>query len=151
MDWDEYFLNLCKSISLKSKDPSTKVGALIVGPNKEIRSTGWNGFARGIVDSKERYESRPLKYDLVVHAELNAICNAARVGTPLDGCTLYVFPLYVCNDCAKAVIQVGIKEIVMVSSERNKQIWINKMELSRIMFDEANVTYRILEITEKMW
>lgn len=92
-----------------------------------------------------RYNNREIKYQFVAHAELNAICNAARVGTPLNGCTLYVYPLFVCNECAKAIIQVGIKEVVMIRSEQ-LPIWEEKMIISKQMFEEAGVIYRIVDL-----
>ncbi len=143
MEWDKYFIQLCEAIASKSKDPSTKVGAVIVGPDKEIRSTGWNGFPRGVNDDVNRYADREIKYPMVCHAEANAICNAARVGTPLNGCTLYVKPLFVCNECAKLIIQVGIKEIVMVKSEQ-LPIWQEKMIISQRMLEEAGIKWRYL-------
>lgn len=143
MNWDTYFADLCKAVAQKSKDPSTKVGAIIVGPDKEIRSTGWNGFPRGVYDIPERYANREIKYKLVAHGELNAICNAARVGTPLNGCSLYVYPFFPCSECAKAIIQVGIKEIVVIS-ERPPLNWESMIEAAKTMFDEAGVVYRII-------
>jgi len=149
--WDKYFFELCKVIASKSKDPSTKVGALIVGKDNEIRSTGWNGFARGVIDNEERYNNREIKYPLVVHAEMNAICNAARVGTPLDGCSLYVYPLFVCNECAKSIIQVGIKNVFIYSTLLSNttilsdhiKAWITKMEITEVMFNEAKINFKI--------
>lgn len=116
MNWDQYFIELAKTVATKSKDPSTWVGAVIVGPNLEIRSTGFNGFPRGVFDNvlahPERY-ARPAKYQYTEHAERNAIYNAARMGTPLDGCTLYLnYAPQLCTDCVRAVIQSGIAEVV---------------------------------------
>jgi len=147
MDWDTYFLEVAKAVSMKSKDPSCKVGSIIVGPDREIRSTGWNGFARGVNDLPERYNDQQTKYNLVVHAEVNAICNAARCGTPLDDCTMYIWPLPPCNECAKAIIQSGIKEIVFCADWSNEK-WKSSWEISRLMFDECGVRYRILEFEE---
>jgi dCMP deaminase len=144
LNWDNYFIEVCKVISTKSKDPSTKVGCVIVGPDNEIRSTGWNGFPRNVIDNFERYENREFKYQLVAHAELNAICNAARVGTPLNNCKLYTYPLFVCNECAKAIIQVGIKEVIMVNNSKTLPIWIEKSVTTKLMFSEANIRWRIL-------
>jgi len=84
--WDQYFFNLCNAISTKSNDQSTKVGAVIVGPHHEIRSTGWNDFPRGVIDNIQERRKRPTKYDFTEHAERNAIYNAARVGTPPQHC-----------------------------------------------------------------
>ena len=98
--WDVRFLLLAQHISSWSKDPSTKVGCVVVGADREIRSTGFNGFPRGIDDSIERLEDREEKYPLICHAEENAIMHAARVGVSLKGCTAYVtWPP--CTRCAR--------------------------------------------------
>src|ERR1700677_378614 len=90
MNWEKRFIDLAVFISSWSKDPNTRVGAVIVGPDREIRSTGFNGFPRGIDDTPERLNDRDTKLKLVVHAEMNAILNGARFGTPMKGCTLYL-------------------------------------------------------------
>lgn len=142
---DKYFMRLCKETASASKDPSTKVGAIIVGPDHEIRSTGWNGFARKVNDTPERWNNRPTKYQYVVHAERNAIYNAARVGTPLKGCTMYVRPLFVCNVCADAIIQSGIIEVVMMESKAISQpIWEEVRAISQSKLDEAGIKIRVV-------
>ena len=111
--WDVRFLELAEHISQWSKDPSTKVGAVIVRPDKTIASVGYNGFPKGVADLEERYDDRETKYKMVVHAELNAILNAKE---PLDDCTIYIWPTLIvpaiCDRCLVAAIQVGIKTIV---------------------------------------
>src|SRR5678816_3286831 len=87
--WDIRFLREAARIATWSKDRSTKVGCVIVGPSREIRSTGYNGFPRGVNDDVDERHARPMKYAYCEHAERNAIYNAARVGIPLEGCTLY--------------------------------------------------------------
>lgn len=105
------FLNIAKAIADQfSKDKSTKVGAVIVGPNNEVRSLGYNGAPRGCAADEDERSERPEKYTWFSHAELNAITNAARVGTPLDGSTLIVTHVP-CMDCARAIVQAGIKEV----------------------------------------
>lgn len=146
MNWDEYFTKLCIATSKKSKDPSTKVGAIIVGSHHEIRSSGWNGFPRGVDDNSARYANRELKYKLVVHGELNAICNANLAGISLEGCILYVYPFFPCNECAKAIIQVGIKEVVTIS-EKPPIGWEENVAIAKMMFDEAGIKYRLIDIT----
>lgn len=149
--WETYFFDMCKTVSSKSKDPSTKVGSIIVGEDNEIRSTGWNGFARRVDDHISRYNIRELKYKLVVHAELNAICNAARVGTPLNGCSLYVYPLVICNECAKSIIQVGIRNVLMYAPtlkdlenlSDNVKGWMETFEITQMMFEEAKIKYTV--------
>ncbi len=136
--WDQRYLSLAKEVSTWSKDPSTQVGAVTVGSKKEVLSQGFNGFPRGIVDADERYNHRETKYKLVVHAEMNAIYNATYSGTSLDGATLYVYGLPICSECAKGIIQVGIKKVVV---EKSKELdnWNESVQLSKEMFDEAGI------------
>ena len=143
--WDQRYLALAKEVSTWSKDPSTQVGAVTVGSKKEVLSQGFNGFPRGIDDTDERYHHRETKYKLVVHAEMNAIYNATYSGTSLDGATLYVYGLPICSECAKGIIQVGIKKVVV---EKSKELdnWNESVQLSQKMFDEAGVE---LIITQK--
>ena len=120
-DWDEYFMNMLDVVSLRSKDIHTKVGCIIVGLNNEIRSTGYNSLPRGLDDSVlERFE-RPEKYKWIEHADRNAIYNAARVGISLEGCRMYL-PFYPCIECARGIIQVGIKEVVVDNENVSKRI-----------------------------
>ena len=108
--WLDYFLKIARTVAEQSKDPSTKVGAVIVSPDKQIISTGYNGFPVGVEDNKDRYEDRPTKLKMVVHAEANAICQAAKHGHCIDGC--YIFcTLVPCISCAKLIIQSGIKHV----------------------------------------
>ena len=102
VEWDKYYLGMVDHVASRSEDPSTKVGAILVDMNNRIVSTGYNGFASGIDESPERWE-RPLKYDFVIHAEMNAIIYSGF--TP--GSTLYIsaFP---CSNCAKHVCQAGV-------------------------------------------
>ena len=136
--WDQRYLALAKEVSTWSKDPSTQVGAVTVGSKKEVLSQGFNGFPRGINDTDERYHHRDTKYKLVVHAEMNAIYNATYSGTSLDGATLYVYGLPICSECAKGIIQVGIKKVVV---EKSKELdnWNESVQLSQKMLDEAGV------------
>jgi dCMP deaminase len=106
--WDERFLALAEHVAQWSKDPSKKVGAVVVRPDRTMASIGFNGLPRGVSDSAERYEDRALKYPMIVHAELNAVLTAAE---PLTGYTIYA-ALFPCNECAKAIIQAGIARVV---------------------------------------
>jgi len=113
ISWDEYFMGIASLSALRSKDPSTQVGACIVDNNKKVVSIGYNGMPRHIDECKltwNKNEGLDSKYLYVCHAEFNAILNT-RNGSSLEGCTLYV-TLFPCNECAKAVIQTGIKEVV---------------------------------------
>lgn len=109
---DEYYMGMAYAAAQKSKDTSTKVGCVVFGPGGEIRTTGYNGAPRGYDDSDPRLTTRPDKYLLVEHSERNAIYNAARVGIPLHGCTMYV-TWTPCIDCARAIIQAGITRLVI--------------------------------------
>ena len=143
--WDKRYLALAKEVASWSKDPSTQVGAVTVGNKKEVLSQGFNGFPRGIIDSEDRYNNRETKYKYVVHAEMNAIYNATYSGVSLDGAVLYVYGLPICSECAKGIIQVGIKKVII---EKSKELdnWNESVALSQKMFDEAGVE---LVITSK--
>ena len=142
-NWDQRFLKLAEHISGWSKDPSTKVGCVVVGEDREIRSTGFNGFPRGIEDTELRYNDRELKYKYVVHAETNCIYNAAFNGNSLDGCTMYVWPLPVCHECAKAIIQSGVCRVVspQFTNPETELRWKDSCAQTIDMFDEAYVQY----------
>ena len=134
-------MKLATHISEWSKDPSTKVGCVVVGPDREIRSTGFNGFPRGIQDSDDRLTNRDLKYPLICHAEENAIMHAARIGLALKGCTAYVtWPP--CTRCARSLIQAGVSEIVIPSGLEIPDRWRDDFEMSMGLLREAEVTIR---------
>ena len=142
--WDARFLELAKHISDWSKDPSTKVGCVVVGEDREIRSTGFNGFPRGIEDNIERREDREQKYPLICHAEENAIMHAARIGVSLKGSTAYVtWPP--CSRCARSLIQAGIKEVVYSSKEEIPERWVEDFNISTNMLREAGVNVRSID------
>ena len=139
--WDRRFIDLALHISGWSKDPSTKVGCVVVGEDREIRSTGFNGFPRGIDDSMERLEDRELKYPLICHAEENAIMHAARIGISLKHCTAYVtWPP--CTRCARSLIQAGVVEVVYPGDIEIPDRWIEDFERSNSMMKEAGVITR---------
>ncbi|MBR7072005.1 MAG: dCMP deaminase family protein [Eubacterium sp.] len=119
ISWDEYFMGLSLLSAMRSKDPSTQVGACIVSDENKIMSVGYNGFPRGCSDDEFPWErsaenSNDTKYPFVCHAELNAILNAG--GQDLRGARIFV-ALFPCNECAKAIIQSGIKEVVYISDK----------------------------------
>ncbi len=112
-DWNNYFIRIAMEVASKSKDRSTKVGAVIVGPDHEIRSTGFNGFPRGIDDDDNDRHTRPAKYAWTEHAERNAIYNAARCGVSTNGCIMYLnWEPAPCSECSRAIIQAGITTVV---------------------------------------
>ena len=139
--WDQRFLDLAEHISGWSKDPSTKVGCVVVGEDREIRSTGFNGFPRGIADDSERLSDREKKYPLICHAEENAIMHAARIGLSLKGCTAYVtWPP--CTRCARSLIQAGVIEVVYPSGSEVPERWMSAFEMSTQMMNEAGLKIR---------
>ena len=136
--WDTRFLELAKQIASWSKDPSTKVGCVVVGPDREIRSTGFNGLPRGIKDSDERLNNREIKYPMICHAEENAIMHAARIGISLKECKAYVtWPP--CTRCARSLIQAGITEVIYPKSVDIPERWATDLDLSLNMFKEAKI------------
>lgn len=135
--WDLRFIQLARHISSWSKDPSTKVGAVITDSKRRVVAHGYNGFPRGVLDSEELYEDKEQKYPRVVHAELNAILNSRGV---VEGCTLYVHPLPPCPECAKAIIQSGIAKVVMLDPPREDSLWAQRFRVSKEMFEQAGVT-----------
>ena len=139
--WDGRFLDLAAHIAQWSKDPSTKVGCVVVGADREIRSTGFNGFPRGIDDDSDRLTDRDKKYPLICHAEENAIMHAARIGMPLKDCVAYVtWPP--CTRCARSLIQAGVKEIVYPNGCEIPKRWQNDFDTSLSMLGEAGVVVR---------
>ncbi len=143
--WDLRYLSLAEEVSSWSKDPSTKIGAIAVGSKGQVLSQGYNGFPRGIEDTISHYEDRETKYKYVVHAEMNVIYNATYNGVSLDGSTLYVTGLPVCSDCAKGVIQVGIKRVVMKEQEIPLK-WVKSWKVTAGMFDQAMIDWEFINV-----
>ena len=133
-EWDTRFINLAAHISLWSKDPSTKCGAVIADQNNRVISVGYNGLPKGIADTKERLNNRELKYKMVCHCEMNAILFSKQ---DLTGCTLYTHPFMSCSRCAVMVIQSGITKVVAPYSENER--WLEDFILSQSLFKEAGV------------
>ncbi len=145
MDWDQYFMSGAYLAAMKSKDRSTKVGAVIVGPDNEQRSTGYNSPVRGIDDDREDIHERPKKYAFFEHAERNAIYNAARMGLSLKGCRIYV-PWCPCTDCARGIIQSGITEVITHAENPKNKVatrWEESIQYAKEMFSECGITMRM--------
>ncbi|MDR1794612.1 MAG: dCMP deaminase family protein [Erysipelotrichaceae bacterium] len=136
ISWDQYFMGIAHLSALRSKDPNTKVGACIVNPDKRIVGIGYNGLPSGCEDDEFPWQREgnllDTKYPYVVHAELNAILNST---TSLKGCTLYV-SLFPCNECAKALIQAGVKKICY---ESDKYADTEIVKASKRMLNAAGV------------
>jgi dCMP deaminase len=143
--WDERFMLLAHHLATWSMEKGRRVGAVIVGPDHEIRSTGFNGLPRGVRDDLEERHSRitGAKYIWSCHAEQNAIFNAARVGVALKGCTIYV-PWFPCVECTKAIIQCGITELVAYAPDRPNSNWAEDFSISGQMLKEANIEVRLI-------
>jgi len=140
LKWDLRFLDLAYTVEQWSKDPSMKVGSVIVDPSNRVLGLGYNGFPRGVYDTAERYADRHgFKYSAVVHAEVNAILNATG---DLQGATLYCSTGVPCPDCAGPIIQAGITRVVAPRQRQpeatiGKTDWEAKGRLSQILFSEA--------------
>ena len=137
ISWDEYFMGVALLAARRSKDPNTQVGACIVSPDNIILSTGYNGFPAGCSDDEYPWarEGEETKYPYVVHAELNAILNSS--GKSLHGARIYV-ALFPCNECAKAIIQSGIRQVVYAC---DKYADTSSVRASKRMMEAAGVTY----------
>ena len=146
LSWDDYFMAVAQLSAQRSKDPSTQVGACIVNARKRIIGIGYNGFPMGVSDDDISWSREgdflDTKYPYVCHAEMNAISNSSNK-PELEGASMYV-SLFPCNECAKLIIQVGIKEVVFLSDKYHDE---PNMVASRKMFDMAGVAYRQLEPT----
>ncbi len=135
--WDLRFLRIAEEVRLWSKDPGTKVGCVLVN-ERRILSTGYNGFPATISDDLERYIDRDFKLSITVHAEANAILNAAKNGTKVEGSTLYVtFPP--CSQCASAVIQAGVAKVVCPDPASAPERWRSNFIAANNLFYEAGV------------
>lgn len=142
MDWDQFYIGMCAYVSQKSKDRTTKVGAIIVGDCHEVLSIGFNGFPRGVPDDHEPYHERPAKYAVTECGERNAIYNAARNGIRVEGSTLYLpFEPLPCSNCTRGIIQSGIRRIVGTTAKfagKGKH-WKDDLFLSEQMLDHAKI------------
>ena len=138
-DWNKRFINLSEHISNWSKDKSVGVCAIITSPDNRILSIGYNGFPIGCDDTIEERHQRPNKYEWTEHAERNAIYNAARSGVNINNSTMYLkwFP---CTDCARAIIQSGIKKLVCEKPDFSDKRWGPKFKIAHEMLNECNIT-----------
>ena len=138
-------MGLAREVSSWSKD-RTKIGAVAINDDRQVLSMGFNGFPKGIDDSKERLENRETKLKYVVHAEMNCIYNAGHNGVSLKNSTLFVYGLPTCSECAKGVIQSGIKHVFMCYPEIiNDGPWGQSFKDSREMFFEAKIPWNLID------
>jgi len=138
--WHKRYLSLAREISTWSKDPSRQIGAVAVSEKGRVLATGYNGFPRAIRYFPYMYENRELKYKRVVHAEMNCIYNATYNGVCLDGSTLYVWGLPTCCECAKGVLQVGVRSVYWDTDDNVPEQWLESLDETIDMFKEADVT-----------
>lgn len=146
-DWNRRFLDLAEHVATWSKDRSTKVGSVIVGPEREIVSVGYNGFARGVSDDHPERNERPLKYKINVHAENNCVINAGRVGAKILGCTMYVTAMP-CAPCASVIVNAGIKQLFAPKWDRDDPMfdrWREDWEWAEVILREGGVRVTYLE------
>jgi dCMP deaminase len=141
-DWDEYFINVAYVVARKSKDRSTQVGAVIVGPNHEVRSTGYNGPCRGEADDDPSIQERPLKYSLMEHGERNCLFNCVICGVSAAGCTMYCTWGPPCADCARAIVQSGIKTVVYHREFPGSHGWSESTQIGYDLLTRLGVTVR---------
>ena len=148
LKWDEYFMSIAQLSAMRSKDPGTQVGSSIVSKNNRIMSDGYNGKPSGFSDDEYPWdregEALSTKYLFVCHAELNAILNHS--GGSLEGCRIYT-TLFPCNECAKALIQAGISEIIYM---QDKYSDTDSVIASKMMMKSAGVSFREYEPTGKI-
>ena len=145
-DWNIAFMQQAQLMSTRSKDPSTKVGCIIVSPDRFVLSEGYNGFPRGVADTPERLNDRTQKYPRVVHAEANAIINAGRNGAKIDNGILFVTQPP-CPNCAKMIAQAGIREVFYIDLDKSKKNiagWRDELGISFDMFDEVDIKYHAI-------
>lgn len=134
--WHKNFMDAAQLFATWSKDPSTKVGAVIVDNDRRLVGTGYNGFPRGVNDDPARYAEKMVKYKLVVHAEANAIMNSVK---SVRDCTLYAtkFP---CTECAKLIIQMGVSSVIAPAAGDDGSVWSDDAKFSTQMFHESLVS-----------
>jgi dCMP deaminase len=148
--WDEWFMKQVYLVAEKSRDPCTKIGAVLV-KDKHIISSGFNGFPIGVEDLPYRYNDREIKYSFVVHSEHNAILSCARFGISSLNSTLYTNGMP-CNSCMKSIIQGGIKEIIIHKQwpEMTHSNWIESIRISKVMMNESKINLCVLDVVLNM-
>lgn len=145
MSWYTRYMDLARHVSTWSKDKSTKVGCVIVAPDeRSVVAMGYNGFPRGANDEIPERHARPLKYEWTEHAERNAIYNAANRGIALHDCVMYLhwFP---CTDCARAIVQTGIRQLNCPTPDFKDERWGEKFEIALQILREGRVTVRFVD------
>jgi dCMP deaminase len=157
MKWHEYFAGIAKAVAMKSPDPNSKVGCVAIGPDNEIRSTGYNGLPRKMEHLPERLR-RPEKYIFLEHGERNLFYNAARMGASMNGCRLYIAVLLEvdefrlirsfppCTDCARGIIQCGIREVILPNLAETSGKYRDDCKIALEMLAEVGVNVQVISI-----
>ena len=145
--WDRRFMKLAHEVASWSKDPSTKVGCVLV-KGKKVVSVGYNGLPMGIDDSIERLTDRDLKYEMTVHAEVNAVTTAALHGVSTAGCTAYV-TFHPCSRCAAVLINAGISTVVVAAHNFECNRWLDSFRMASSLLNEAGIGHEIVDINVK--
>ncbi len=143
LNWDDYFMSMAYLVAAKSKDERTHIGAIVVGTDNEIKTTGYNSFVRGLDDNVPERQEKPEKDHWFEHAERNAIYNATLIGTSLKGCKMYTNGIP-CTDCARGIIQAGILEVIVdkVWDKTNSPEDLEHSKRTLQMFQEVGVKVR---------
>lgn len=138
--WDDLFMTMVYLVAMKSKDVSTHIGAVIVGPDNEVRSVGFNSFPRGIDDDVLERQERPEKYHWFSHGEVNSVYNAAMAGISVKGCRMYTNGVP-CTGCVHSIINSGIREVIVDKKwdDHNYNQWVEQANRTKQMFKEAGV------------
>ena len=133
------FFPTAKTVADLSKDPSTKVGAIALDEDYNILVVGYNGFPRKVVDSADLYANRDIKYQRIVHAEMNIVAQAASMGVSLKGCTVLITSLHPCSICTRLLIQAGVKQIIVGELKKISPLWQMHWEASKPLLKEAQI------------
>ena len=139
--WDTRFIDIARTVSSWSKDPSKVVGAVVVR-DRRIVSTGYNGFPEQIPDDPAKYRDREVRDRYIIHAEHNAIYNASRFGVSTDDTTIYVYGLPPCHSCSLAIVRAGIRRVISVSAYEICERWASNIEMTKDVFSQAGVEYQ---------
>ena len=146
--WDKHYFQLAKSIAQWSKDPSSKIGAVVIGKHGQIESQGYNGFPRNIFDTNERLDDQAIKNKYMIHAELNCVFNACLNGISLKNSTMYIYGGFPCAECAKAIVQAGIAKVNALQLV-TKPNWQESQAFAEELFIEAKIEYT--KYKEELW
>lgn len=142
--WIKYFFNIAKVVASQSKDPSKKVGAVLVDEDKQIISCGFNGFPSGYPEPDERYLNKSFKLSRVCHAEMNAVMSAVKRGVSTNNSSIFVTPLFTCSNCAKHLIQAGVKNVYcyIPADIEISDKWWEDFAVSKELYDCCGVNYK---------